>query len=154
MHDEKFPAQVRKTIQKHQINPKNLKLELTESSLLEGIEENATTMSLLKKDGVQLSLDDFGTGYSSLQYLKQLPLDELKIDRSFVKDITSDNQDRSIVKTIITLAESVGMSVLAEGVETEEQLEVLLKNGCQRFQGYLFGSPLPIAKLMETLKSN
>ena len=77
-----------------------------------------------------------------------------KIDRSFVKDITSDNQDRSIVKTIITLAESVGMSVLAEGVETEEQLEVLLKNGCQRFQGYLFGSPLPIAKLMETLKSN
>ncbi len=152
MHDEKFPAQVRKTIQKHQINPKNLKLELTESSLLEGIEANAATMSLLKKGGVQLSLDDFGTGYSSLQYLKQLPLDELKIDRSFVKDITSDNQDRSIVKTIITLAESVGMSVLAEGVETEAQLDILLKNGCQRFQGYLFGSPVPIDKLVEALK--
>jgi diguanylate cyclase (GGDEF)-like protein/PAS domain S-box-containing protein len=91
IHDEKFPLQVRKAIQKHQINPKNLKLELTESSLLEGIEANASIMSLLKKDGVQLSLDDFGTGYSSLQYLKQLPLDELKIDRSFVKDISSDN---------------------------------------------------------------
>jgi EAL domain-containing protein (putative c-di-GMP-specific phosphodiesterase class I) len=143
---------VRKAIQKHQINAKNLKLELTESSLLEDIEANATTMSLLKKDGVQLSLDDFGTGYSSLQYLKQLPLDELKIDRSFVKDITSDNQDRSIVKTIITLAESVGMSVLAEGVETEEQLEILVKNGCQRFQGYLFGSPVPIEKLFGSVK--
>ena len=147
IHDEKFPAQVRKAIQKHQINPKNLKLELTESSLLEGIEANSNIMSLLKKLGIQLSLDDFGTGYSSLQYLKQLPLDELKIDRSFVKDITSDNQDRSIVKTIITLAESVGMSVLAEGVETDEQLDILLKNGCQRFQGYLFGSPLPIDAL-------
>ncbi len=152
IHDEKFPAQVRKAIQKHEINPKNLKLELTESSLLEGVEANAAIMSLLKKDGVQLSLDDFGTGYSSLQYLKQLPLDEIKIDRSFVKDITSDNQDRSIVKTIITLAESVGMSVLAEGVETEEQLDVLLKNGCQRFQGYLFGSPVPIDILIKTLK--
>ena len=152
IHDEKFPMLVRKAIQKHQINAKNLKLELTESSLLEDIEANATTMSLLKKDGVQLSLDDFGTGYSSLQYLKQLPLDELKIDRSFVKDITSDNQDRSIVKTIITLAESVGMSVLAEGVETEEQLEILVKNGCQRFQGYLFGSPVPIEKLFGSVK--
>jgi EAL domain-containing protein (putative c-di-GMP-specific phosphodiesterase class I) len=152
IHDEKFPDQVRKAIQKYKISPQNLKLELTESSLLEGVEANASIMSLLKKDGVKLSLDDFGTGYSSLQYLKQLPLDELKIDRSFVKDITSDNQDRSIVNTIITLAESVGMSVLAEGVETEEQLEILIKNGCKRFQGYLFGSPIPVKKLNEILK--
>ena len=153
IHDEKFPVQVLEAIQKYQINPKSLKLELTESSLLEGIEANAAIMSLLKEDGVQLSLDDFGTGYSSLQYLKQLPLDELKIDRSFVKDIISDNQDLSIVKTIITLADSVGMSVLAEGVETEEQLKVLLENGCKRFQGYLFGSPLPIKELETRLRT-
>jgi len=139
-----FVAQVQATLQKHQINATRLKLELTESLLLDNVEAIITTMTELKKTGVQFSLDDFGTGYSSLEYLKRLPLDQLKIDKSFVRDITVDSNDKAIVRTIIVMARSLNLDVIAEGVETAEQQQLLLNKGCTRFQGYLFGKPVPI----------
>jgi EAL domain-containing protein (putative c-di-GMP-specific phosphodiesterase class I) len=139
-------------VQHHGIIPRRLKLELTESMLLEDIEEIIVTMNALKTIGVQFSLDDFGTGYSSLQYLKRLPLDQLKIDQSFVRDIVTDNSDKAIVRTIIAMAEGLGISVIAEGVETEEQRQLLLNKGCTNFQGYLFAKPVPIEQFEALLK--
>ena len=147
-----FVAQVQATVQHHAINPGRLKLELTEGMLLENIGEIIVTMNALKEIGVQFSLDDFGTGYSSLQYLKLLPLDQLKIDQSFVRDIAFDSSDRAIVRTIIAMAHSLGLDVIAEGVETEEQRQLLLSKGCTHFQGYLFSKPVPIAQFEALLK--
>jgi EAL domain-containing protein (putative c-di-GMP-specific phosphodiesterase class I) len=112
--------------------------------LLDNIEDTIQTMRALKSLGVQFSLDDFGTGYSSLQYLKRLPLDQLKIDRSFVQDLAVDKSDRAIVRTIITMAQSLNLDVIAEGVETEAQKQLLRKKGCIHYQGYLFGKPVGI----------
>jgi len=151
-HQTDFAAQVQAVVQHHAIDPKLLKLELTESLLLESIEDAITTMNQLKKVGVSLSLDDFGTGYSSLQYLKQLPLNQLKIDQSFVSDIEIDENDRVIVKTIIAMAHSLNLDVIAEGVETEEQRQHLLAMCCTHFQGYLFSKPVPIEKFEALLK--
>jgi diguanylate cyclase (GGDEF)-like protein/PAS domain S-box-containing protein len=146
-----FVAQVQSAAQRHAINPMRLKLELTEGMLLENIHDTITTMNALNEVGVQFSLDDFGTGYSSLQYLKQLPLDQLKIDQSFVRDIATNNSDIAIVRTIVAMARSLDMDVIAEGVETEEQRQLLLKNGCSNYQGYLFGIPLPIEQFEASL---
>ena len=109
-------------------------------------------MNALNKIGIRFSLDDFGTGYSSLQYLKMLPLEQLKIDQSFVRDITTDSSDRTIVRTIITMASSLGINVIAEGVETTEQRQFLLDNGCFQYQGYLFSKPLPIERFEAILR--
>ncbi|MFA6922440.1 MAG: EAL domain-containing protein [Gallionella sp.] len=144
-----FVMQVQTAVQRHGIDATRLKLELTESLLLESIEDTILTMNALKTIGVRLSLDDFGTGYSSLQYLKRLPLDQLKIDQSFVRDIVTDSSDRAIVRTIIAMASSLNMSVIAEGVETEEQRRLLFSKGCRHYQGYLFGKPDAI-DLLET----
>jgi diguanylate cyclase (GGDEF)-like protein/PAS domain S-box-containing protein len=139
-----FVDQVTQAVQRHAINPARLKLELTESLLLENVEDTISTMHALKDLGVRFSLDDFGTGYSSLQYLKRLPLDQLKIDQSFVRDIAVDASDKAIVRTIIAMAKSLNLRVIAEGVETEEQRQLLLNKGCTHYQGYLFGKPIPI----------
>lgn len=147
-----FIAQVQAAVQRHAINPMLLKLELTESMLLENIEDTISTMNALKKIGILFSLDDFGTGYSSLQYLKRLPLNQLKIDQSFVRDIAVDNSDQVIVRTIIAMAHSLELDVIAEGVETEEQRQLLLNQDCTHFQGYLFGRPVPISQFEAALK--
>jgi EAL domain-containing protein (putative c-di-GMP-specific phosphodiesterase class I) len=151
-HQADFVARVQATVERHAIAPVLLKLELTESILLEKIEDTIRTMHALKEIGVQFSLDDFGTGYSSLQYLKQLPLDQIKIDRSFVRDIASDSGDREIVGTIIAMAQNLDLDVIAEGVETEEQRQFLLGNGCAHFQGYLFGKPVPVREFEAMLE--
>ncbi len=148
-----FVAQVHAAVRRHAINPLGLKLELTESMLLESVEETIATMNALNEIGVRFSLDDFGTGYSSLQYLKRLPLCQLKIDQSFVCDIADDGSDKAIVRTIIAMAQSLNLEVIAEGVETEEQREILLSNGCTNYQGYLFGKPVPIEQFEASLKS-
>jgi diguanylate cyclase (GGDEF)-like protein/PAS domain S-box-containing protein len=147
-----FVAQVQAAVQRHAINPMLLKLELTESMLLEDIEDTIATMNALNEIGIQFSLDDFGTGYSSLQYLKRLPLDQLKIDQSFVRDIATDSSDIAIVRTIVAIARSLDMAVIAEGVETEDQRQLLLKNGCPNYQGFLFGKPVPIEQFEALLK--
>jgi diguanylate cyclase (GGDEF)-like protein/PAS domain S-box-containing protein len=151
-HQADFVAQVQAVVQHHAINPMLLKLELTEGMLLENIEDTIATMNALKEIGVQFSLDDFGTGYSSLQYLKRLPLDQLKIDQSFVRDIAIDSSDKAIVHTIIAMAQSLNLNVIAEGVETEEQRQFLLENGCSHYQGYLFSKPVPVEQFEALLK--
>jgi EAL domain-containing protein (putative c-di-GMP-specific phosphodiesterase class I) len=145
--DPDFVDEVMTVIRDHQIEPNKLKLELTESLLAEGIEVTVAKMASLKEMGVALSLDDFGMGYSSLSYLKRLPLDQLKIDREFVKDILTDANDAAIARAIIHLARSLGLGVIAEGVETAEQRAFLAKEGCYEYQGYLFCKPLPIDEL-------
>jgi diguanylate cyclase (GGDEF)-like protein/PAS domain S-box-containing protein len=147
-----FAAEVQAVVTRHAIDPRLLKLELTESLLLENTEEVIRTMGMLNDIGVQLSLDDFGTGYSSLQYLKRLPLDQLKIDQSFVRDLASDSSDKAIVKTIIAMARSLDLDVIAEGVETAEQRQILLGMGCRNFQGYLFSKPMPVEQFEAVLK--
>ena len=150
-HQVGFVAQVQTVLQNHSINPMLLKLEITESLLLEDIEDTIASMNALNELGVQFSLDDFGTGYSSLQYLKRLPLDQLKIDQSFVRDITADDSDRAIVQTIIAMAQNLDLDVIAEGVETKEQRQLLVDRGCTHFQGYFFGNPVPIAQFEKLL---
>ena len=138
----------------HQINPNLLKLELTERVVLEDVTDVVTKMHALKALGVRLSLDDFGTGYSSLSYLKLLPLDQIKIDQSFVRDIATDLSDAVMVQTIIDLAKNFRLMVIAEGVETEAQLNFLKRNGCMAYQGYLFGKPVPIEEFEALLKQD
>jgi diguanylate cyclase (GGDEF)-like protein/PAS domain S-box-containing protein len=147
-----FTTQVMMAVQQHEINPEHLKLELTESLLLNEIEDTIAKMKILAEIGIQFSLDDFGTGYSSLQYLKRLPLYQLKIDKSFVDDLVTDSDDQAIVRTIIAMAHSLGLTVIAEGVETKEQQQQLLANGCTHFQGYLYSKPVPIAEFEALLK--
>jgi len=143
-HHVDFVNQVNAAVLRHAINPKLLKLELTESLLLNDVDEVIFNMNALKKIGVRFSLDDFGTGYSSLQYLKQLPLDQLKIDQSFVRDLVSNNSDNAIVRTIIAMAHGLNLDVIAEGVETEDQRHILMNIGCNHYQGYLFSKPVAI----------
>lgn len=128
-----------------------LKLELTESMLLTNVDTVIEKMAELKRHGIGFSLDDFGTGYSSLSYLKRLPLDQLKIDQSFVRDIIEDPNDAAIAQAVIALAASLGLAVIAEGVETEAQKNTLLHMGCHYYQGYFFGRPQPIAQLNASL---
>jgi diguanylate cyclase (GGDEF)-like protein/PAS domain S-box-containing protein len=139
-----FVNQVQSVLEETGVDPQYLKLELTESVLISDVEDAIRKMGMLRERGVRFALDDFGTGYSSLSYLKRLPLDQLKIDQSFVRDVLTDPNDAAIVRTILALAQSMDLQAVAEGVETEGQRQFLLDNGCTVFQGYLFGRPGPL----------
>ena len=149
-----FVANVDIALQKTGANPRLLKLELTESMLLADVDAIIVKMNAIKQRGVAFSLDDFGTGYSSLSYLKRLPLTQLKIDQSFVRDVLTDPSDAVIARTILALGHSLGMKVIAEGVETAEQHHFLASMGCDAFQGYYFGRPVLAAVLMRNFESN
>lgn len=143
-HDEGFVDQVLAALARSGARPQRLKLELTESLLVDDVDQVIAKMSVLKAKGVDFSLDDFGTGYSSLSYLKRLPLDQLKIDQSFIRNILTDTNDAAIARMVVVLAESLGLAVIAEGVETEAQRDFLASQGCHAYQGYLFSRPLPV----------
>jgi EAL domain-containing protein (putative c-di-GMP-specific phosphodiesterase class I) len=133
--------------------PDRLKLELTESVLVDNVQDIIEKMGALKAKGIVFALDDFGIGYSSLSYLKRLPLDQLKIDRSFVRDVLVDPNDAVIARTIVALARSLGLGVIAEGVETEAQRDFLAAAGCYAYQGYYFCRPIPIEGFEAMLSS-
>ncbi|HME58229.1 MAG TPA: PAS domain S-box protein [Terracidiphilus sp.] len=147
-----FVEQVLATLKRTGANPEYLRLELTESMLVDNLDDIIAKMTELKSHGLRFSLDDFGTGYSSLAYLKRLPLDRLKIDRSFVRDMLVDATSGAIAQTILSLGRAMGLSVIAEGVETEEQRGYLAGLGCHSFQGFLFSPPLPPEKFEAFLK--
>lgn len=134
---------------RHHIKPSQLRLEITENTLLEDKEKASKQLHSLRNAGFKLLLDDFGTGYSSLTYLSQFPIDVIKIDQSFVRNIGSDASNESIIKTIYLLAENLGLYCIAEGVETLEQIEFLNKLGCHDFQGYYFAKPMPATELLK-----
>ena len=153
-HKANFAQEVLQVLQRTGANPNKLKLELTESVLVDDVEGMIAKMAQLKNQGVRFSLDDFGTGYSSLAHLKRLPLYQLKIDQSFVRDVLTDPNDATIARTIIALGKSMGMNVIAEGVETEGQHAFLRSHGCHAFQGYLFSRPLPLDQFERFLESH
>jgi diguanylate cyclase (GGDEF)-like protein/PAS domain S-box-containing protein len=139
-----FVEKVKDTLESYGIRPSRLKLELTESFILDDVEDAIGKMQELRAIGIRFAMDDFGTGYSSLSYLKRLPLEQLKIDQSFVRDIATDKNSSVMVRTIINIANNFGLGIIAEGVETDDQLAFLRQYGCNRYQGYLFGKPVPL----------
>ena len=141
LHEPGFGNLVRAVLGECGLRPESLELEITESNLVKDMEATGETFDELKRLGVRLSIDDFGTGYSALSYLKRLPVDVLKIDRSFIRDLTTDPVTAAIAETIVRLARGLGLTTVAEGVETPEQLLVLGAYGCHRLQGFLFGHP-------------
>ena len=152
-HHPDFVRQVQDALRRTEAPPTLLKLELTESIFADDLDEIVAKMETLKALGVRFSLDDFGTGYSSLSYLKKLPLDQLKIDQSFVRDVLTDSNDEAIIRTVIALGQSMGLSVIAEGVENEDQRAFLLRSGCVFYQGYLFGRPMDEDALVAFVKN-
>lgn len=150
-HQPDFVAQVNEVLKQTAIDPSRLKLELTESMVLGDVDDTIAKMWALKQIGVRFSMDDFGTGYSSLAYLSQLPLDQLKIDRSFVRNIGTKSTDATIIQTIVGMAGNLGMEVIAEGVETQAQRDFLEGAGCMLYQGYLFGRPVPLDEFVALL---
>ena len=152
-HQPDFVAMVRRILDETGVNPRRLKLELTESVVINDMADAVEKMKTLKSLGIAFSMDDFGTGYSSLLYLRRLPLDQLKIDRSFISEIESNAGDAAIVQTIIGMARSLGLDVIAEGVEKEGQHQFLKLNHCPEYQGYLFGQPVPAAIFEATFKT-
>ena len=151
-HEAGFADELLQEINRRQLNAGNLMLEFTESTLLENLEQARKNMKRLNAAGVKFAIDDFGTGYSSLVYLSELPLDQLKIDQSFVRNMADRPKDRAIVRTIVDMAYSMGMDVLAEGVETDEQRKYLLAQGCMLYQGYLIGRPQPNEQFLQQLQ--
>ena len=144
--------QIEAILQETQLDASSLKLEITESVLMDNAESAALLLRKLQERGIKLSIDDFGTGYSSLSYLHQLPIDTLKIDRSFVKSIDSDGEKLELVRTIVTLAWHLGMDIIAEGVETPKQLAQLRSLNCEAAQGYLFSAPLDAAMAQDFIE--
>jgi EAL domain-containing protein (putative c-di-GMP-specific phosphodiesterase class I) len=152
-HQSGFVEQVLKALAEHGADARRLKLELTEGMLVSDVDDTIAKMMRLKSYGIGFSLDDFGTGYSSLSYLKRLPLDQLKIDRSFVRDVLTDPNDAAIARTIVALAKSLSLHVIAEGVETQAQCRFLEGIRCYAWQGYLMSPPVPVSEF-ESLVTN
>ncbi len=152
LFDKDFAGFVEQTLIEYSLAPHQLVLEVTENIFLESSNSVETVMNNLKDIGVGLSLDDFGTGYSSLSYLKRFRIDKLKVDRSFMEQVCHSQQDAILVKTIIRMAQNLGMRVVSEGVETADQVEFLIEQGCELAQGYFFSKPLPLAEFQEVLK--
>ncbi|MCP4981930.1 MAG: EAL domain-containing protein [Gammaproteobacteria bacterium] len=150
--DVNFIKTIVSEVNNHELNPNLFTLEITEEAVVRNVDETVEFMNILKRRGFNLSIDDFGTGYSSLRYLKEFPLDELKIDQSFVNQIAKSREDAAIVSSIIQMAGNLGMDVVAEGVEEEIQLEILEQYGCRHFQGYLFSRPVPHVEFIELLQ--
>jgi diguanylate cyclase (GGDEF)-like protein/PAS domain S-box-containing protein len=148
-----FVNRILTAIDRFGIDPRKLTLELTESVMFTTVDETFTKMAALKSCGVRFSIDDFGVGYSCLSYLKNMPLDQLKLDRSFVSNVITNPNDAAIAKAILALGQSLHIEVVAEGIETEEQRRFLGRHGCQTYQGYLFGRPVPMEELMRRKKS-
>jgi len=149
---EQFVDHVLEIVRRHRINPRQLTLELTESLLVDKVDEVILKMKTLKAAGISFSLDDFGTGFSSLSYLRRLPLDELKIDHSFFRNQLTIETDAAIVRTIVVLAQSLRLRLIAEGVEDQRQREFLASHGCHAYQGYLFGMPMEEGDMQRFLK--
>ena len=152
LHHTELPRVINNLIQTYRLPPRSLELEVTETGLMEDISTAAQHLLSLRRSGALIAIDDFGTGYSSLSYLKSLPLDKIKIDKSFVQDLFTDEDDATIVRAIIQLARSLGMQVIAEGVETSEQEAYIIAQGCDEGQGYLYSKPLPARELVQYLK--
>jgi diguanylate cyclase (GGDEF)-like protein/PAS domain S-box-containing protein len=150
--DDKLLDKIVCILDKTGVEAQSISLELTESTLIDNVEEVIKKLNLLTKLGLQVAIDDFGTGYSSLSYIKRFPINTLKIDRAFVQHITTDKNDNAIVTAIIAMADSLRLDVIAEGIETEEQFNLLIQHGCKRFQGYYFSKPLPTAEIENKLK--
>jgi len=146
-----FVAFIQRMLEESGLDPQYLELEVTEGLLLNNIEEAIDRLQELKDKGIKIAIDDFGTGFSSLNYLKRLPIDKVKIDKSFVDDVNTDTRDAAIVQSIISLAHNLQLTVIAEGVETEKQLAFLKEHGCDEIQGYLFARPMPYADLLSWL---
>jgi len=150
-HQHDFVEQVLDALSRHGAQASGLKIEITESMLIANVDDVIVRMEELQHHGVGFAMDDFGTGYSSLTYLKRLPLDVLKIDQSFVRDVLVDTNDAAIANMIVALANSMGLSVIAEGVETVEQMQYLARHGCHAYQGYLFSRPVPVEQFETSL---
>jgi EAL domain-containing protein (putative c-di-GMP-specific phosphodiesterase class I) len=152
LHHANLPSQVDQLLRRYRLPAGSLELEITETGLMEDIGTAAQNLLSLRRAGALIAIDDFGTGYSSLSYLKSLPLDKIKIDRSFVRDLSEDEDDATIVRTIIQLARNLGMQVLAEGVETSAQERYVIEQGCDEGQGYFYSKPLAAADLTVFLR--
>ena len=152
LHHAELPRVVNNLMQVYRLPPRSLELEVTETGLMEDITTAAQHLLSLRRSGALIAIDDFGTGYSSLSYLKSLPLDKIKIDKSFVQDLLEDEDDATIVRAIIQLGKSLGMQVIAEGVETAEQEAYIIAQGCNEGQGYFYSKPLPARELAMYLK--
>jgi len=152
LHHAELPRVVNNLLQMYRLPPRSLELEVTETGLMEDISTAAQHLLSLRRSGALIAIDDFGTGYSSLSYLKSLPLDKIKIDKSFVQDLLDDDDDATIVRAIIQLGKSLGMQVIAEGVETAEQESYIISEGCHEGQGYFYSKPLPARELSVYLK--
>jgi c-di-GMP phosphodiesterase len=152
LHNAELPRVINNLMQMYRLPPRSLELEMTETGLMEDINTAAQHLLSLRRSGALIAIDDFGTGYSCLSYLKALPLDKIKIDKSFVQDLLEDEDDATIVRAIIQLGKSLGMQVIAEGVETVEQEAYIIAQGCNEGQGYLYSKPLPARELTTYLK--
>ena len=146
-----FSELVINLIKKYDLPPKNLELEITESVMMGSMDNVINNMNKLREIGIQIALDDFGTGYSSLNYLTKIPINTLKIDKTFIDDIGLEKERDLLVESIVNIAHGLGLSIVAEGVETEEQYIYLLKHKCERIQGYYFSRPLPEDKVMDLI---